>query len=505
MNKDVNILYEDDEYYYISFENEDFECKYFIVGMDDIFNYHNILITDDNYAILKKEDVLKYSNIRVNYVIRNDILKKDILVGNSNDLVFTRYDFECIDVKWIESYIGMTMSFISDFIYDKYYVYEKVHGNYELVCETEDFQVTLDSFKKGSYYYVEGYKKDGSGYRLSGISKRVKCECIHYNFGEKNLSIVVPIYNSEKFLCRCIDSVLLSSYKDIELILVDDGSSDKSSEIVDWYHEKYGEMVKVIHKGNQGLAFARNDGIKIAEGDYIAFLDSDDFVHHFMYERLYRAASLENLDVVIGKAIIRNTVGNYNICLDINAGGEKTLIYDYESMLSNKIDNNYENIFFVAVWNKIIKTDIVKSHPFPMENLYEDTAFTKMIYSYVDRFGFVKDAYYVWDKRQRKTVGTLTSTYDGKDVFLRHEKYCEAMIYSVYYGNEKRLDLLIYDAVKELIDYVKKVNVFGKNDDKVFKIYKEAILRVDRDFNVRNNDYIKIDKVLYDDVMSILR
>ena len=504
MNKDINILYEDNKHYYISFEKADFKCKYFIVGMDDIFNYHNILITDDNYAILKKEDILKYSNIRVNYVIRNDILNKDILIGNSNNLVFTEYNFDYIDVKWIESYIGMTMSFISNFIYDKYYVYEKVQDNYELICETEDFQITLDCFKKGNYYFVEGYKKDDFGYHLSGISKKVKCECIHYNFGKKNLSIVIPIYNSEKFLCRCIDSVLLSSFKDIELILVDDGSSDKSSEIVDWYHEKYGEFIKVIHKKNQGLAFARNDGIKIAEGDYIAFLDSDDFVHHFMYEKLYKAASLENLEIAIGKAIIRNTFGSFNICLDVNAGSENILIYDYESMLSNKIDNNYENIFFVAVWNKIIKTETVKNHPFPIENLYEDTAFTKMIYSYVNKFGFVKDAYYVWDKRKRKTVGTLTSTYDNKDVFFRHEKYCEAMLYSVYYGNEKRIDLLIYDAVKELIDYVKKVNVFGKNDDKIFKIYKKAILKVDRDYNIRNNSYLQTDKELYNDVVMII-
>lgn len=504
MNKDINIFYEDEDYYYISFEKADFECKYFIVGMDDIFNYHNILITDNNYVKLSKEEAKKYLNIRVNYVIRNDNLRKDILIGSSNDLVFTRHDFDLIDVKWIDSYIGRTMSFVSDFIYDKYYVYERVRDSYELICETEDFQVTLGSFKKGNYYFVEGYKKDDSGYHLSGVSEKVKCECIDFKSNSKKLSIVVPIYNSEKFLCRCLDSVLLSSFNDIELVLIDDGSSDKSPEIIDWYHEKYGEIIKVIHKKNQGLAFARNDGIKIAEGEYIAFLDSDDFVHHFMYERLYMSASSNNLDVAIGKAIIRNTFDSFNICLDINVGDERTLIYDYENMLSNKIDNNIENIFFVAVWNKIIKAEIVKNHPFPMENLYEDTAFTKMIYSYAYRFGFIRDAYYVWDKRQRKTVGTITTTYDDKDVYLRHEKYCEAMFYSVYYGNEKRRSLLIYDAVKELIDYVKKVNVFGKDDNKVYKIYKEAILRVDRDYNIRDNTYFQIDKELYNDVMKIL-
>lgn len=504
MNKDINILYEDDDYYYILFEKVDFECKYFIVGMDDIFNYHNILIADDNYVKLSKEEVLKYLNIRVNYVIRSDNLKKDILVGSSNELVFTKYDLNSIDLKWIESYIGMTMSFISDFIYDKYYVYEKIRDSYELICETEDFQITLDNFKKGNYYYVEGYKKDDSGYHLSGISKKVKCECIDFKSNSKKISIVVPIYNKEAFLCRCLDSVLLSSFNDIELILVDDGSTDKSPEIVDWYHEKYGEVVKVIHKENQGLSFARNDGIKIAEGEYIAFLDSDDFVHHFMYERLYISASERKIDIAIGKTIVRDAVGSFHICLDVNVGRKDTLIYDYESMLSNKIDNNCENIFFVSPCNKIIRTDIVKNHPFPFENLYEDTAFTTMIYSYIDKFCFVKKSYYVWDKRQRKTVGTFTTTYDNKDVFLRHEKYCEAMFYSVYYGNEKRRNLLIYDAVKELIDYVKKVDVFGKDNNKVYKIYKEAILRVDRDYNIRDNTYFQVDKELYNDVMKIL-
>lgn len=103
------------------------------------------------------------------------------------------------------------------------------------------------------------------------------------------LTIIVPIYNTENYLSECIDSILNQSYKDIELILINDGSTDNSSSICDEYSSK-DKRIKVIHIENRGVSYARNTGLSIAKGEYITFVDSDDFVSNDIY--------LENIKIL---------------------------------------------------------------------------------------------------------------------------------------------------------------------------------------------------------------
>ena len=102
----------------------------------------------------------------------------------------------------------------------------------------------------------------------------------------EKISIIIPVYNVEKYLRRCLNSIINQTYKDIEIILVDDGSTDNSGKICDEYKEKDNRIV-VIHKENGGLSDARNAGIDIAKGKYIGFIDSDDFADIRMYEIIY--------------------------------------------------------------------------------------------------------------------------------------------------------------------------------------------------------------------------
>lgn len=106
------------------------------------------------------------------------------------------------------------------------------------------------------------------------------------------VSVIIPVYNVEKYLDRCIQSILNQTLKEIEIILVDDGSSDNSSQICDEYSKK-DNRIKVIHKKNEGLGFARNSGMEIARGEYIAFVDSDDFIEKNGFEYMYKI-SVEN-------------------------------------------------------------------------------------------------------------------------------------------------------------------------------------------------------------------
>ena len=116
------------------------------------------------------------------------------------------------------------------------------------------------------------------------------------------ISIIVPIYNVEKYLEPCIESILASTYRDFELILVDDGSTDGSSEISKRY-AKQDSRVKFIHKDNGGVSSARNEGIKNSTGDYVMFIDGDDMIHPQMLEVLYEAILCGDYDLAMAKSV----------------------------------------------------------------------------------------------------------------------------------------------------------------------------------------------------------
>lgn len=104
---------------------------------------------------------------------------------------------------------------------------------------------------------------------------------------DKTISIIIPVYNVEDYLPKCLNSLIHQTYQNLEIILVDDGSPDKCGQICDWYARK-DSRIHVIHKQNEGVARARNDGIEYASGDYISFVDSDDWMTRDAYEILYK-------------------------------------------------------------------------------------------------------------------------------------------------------------------------------------------------------------------------
>lgn len=131
------------------------------------------------------------------------------------------------------------------------------------------------------------------------------------------VSVIVPVYNTEKFLHRCVDSLLSQTLKDIEIILVDDGSKDSSPTICDEYAEKY-DNITVLHLENGGPARARNKGIEIAKGEYIGFADSDDYCHVEQFEKLYNNAKENNSDIAMCSFFVDNTkvIKPVNIAFD---------------------------------------------------------------------------------------------------------------------------------------------------------------------------------------------
>ena len=163
----------------------------------------------------------------------------------------------------------------------------------------------------------------------------------------------------------------------------------------------------------------------------------------------------------------------------------------------------YENIVFVSAWSKIIRTDIVREHPFPPSNLYEDSAFTMMVYSYCDRIGYANNALYVWDKRFQKTIGTYTNTYSKQGVdYLK--AYYDAAFNNVECGNPDRLDYLTAYAIFTIYTHIFDGNNNLESQRDPQRKYLEYFRKCHEVYNVKENEPLKRVPEIYDFVINAL-
>lgn len=216
------------------------------------------------------------------------------------------------------------------------------------------------------------------------------------------VSVIIPIYKVEKYIRECVESVQLQSYRNLEIILVDDGSPDNCPAICDEC-ARSDERIKVIHKKNGGLSSARNAGLDVASGKYVMFTDSDDFVDKNMVEDLLTLAEEKNLDVV--GSSIKKYYRQQTVIIPNGLTSEITIFQNQEAlkwMLLTKID--------VASWNKLFKRSAIGSHRFSLNRYNEDVIF--LFYLYLDKVkvGYTKTAYYNY----RTTEGSLTQTFSKK-------------------------------------------------------------------------------------------
>lgn len=178
------------------------------------------------------------------------------------------------------------------------------------------------------------------------------------------VSIIVPCFKVEKYLDRCMQSLLNQILKDIEIILVDDGSPDNCSRMCDEYAKK-DSRIKVIHKQNAGLGYARNSGIDVALGEYIAFVDSDDHVSTLMYESLYRKAKESHADAVFGGIYIESNNGTWNELheFDNNRTIKNDEVISFMlNMVACKPKIKSERLYEMSVWRAIYKRDIISQY-----------------------------------------------------------------------------------------------------------------------------------------------
>lgn len=225
------------------------------------------------------------------------------------------------------------------------------------------------------------------------------------------VTIIVPVYNVEKYIYECVDSLIKQTYKNIEIILIDDGSKDKSGTICDNYAAS-DARIKVIHKQNEGLGFARNTGLKAAQGNFVTFIDSDDKADADLVENLVNGIYEANGDTCIGgfKRISANGVIGFEERY-AKAVFEGKNVYNnlFARMLGSAPDKH--DAIRMSVWNVMYSMDIVRRHniEFPSERVFisEDIIWDSEYYKYAKKAIVIDSTAYNY----RITPGSLTQKY----------------------------------------------------------------------------------------------
>ena len=220
------------------------------------------------------------------------------------------------------------------------------------------------------------------------------------------ISVVVPVYNVEKYLAKCLESIIAQTYRDIEIVLIDDGSTDESGKICDEYAQR-DKRIRVIHQENKGLAEVRNIGIHEARGEYIQFIDSDDWVELDMLETCLDYAEQYNADIVCFRVICE-----YQGNVQIHSGvSYPPRVMDSAEALSVLFFPQYVD---VITCNKLIKSDIFHGIEYPAGKLYEDMYTTYKILGKARKILCISDEFYHYLKRQG-SIGSYifsSTTYD---------------------------------------------------------------------------------------------
>ncbi len=214
------------------------------------------------------------------------------------------------------------------------------------------------------------------------------------------ISIIVPVYNTEKYLEKCIESLISQSLKGIELIFVNDCSTDNSIDILRKYEQHYPNLVKVIDLPNNiKQGGARNVGINTAKGIYVGFVDSDDYVADDTYEKLYIAASSEDCDIAFcGYNLVDE---NYNIIKTVLRNG-----FDKSGSITNKNVKSQLIIGGGSVWSTIYKKQFLTDNNivFPEKIFFEDNYFVSLVKAYANSFAYVNEPLYFYYQRQNSVV-----------------------------------------------------------------------------------------------------
>lgn len=217
------------------------------------------------------------------------------------------------------------------------------------------------------------------------------------------ISIIVPVYNVEQYLENCIESILNQTFKDYELILVDDGATDKSGEICDKY-EKKDSRIRVIHKSNGGLSSARNAGLDVACGKYIGFVDSDDSIHPKMYEILYDLAQKYKSDISCC-----NYKHTYSLVNEEREEMKLTEVIEMDNIQAvNTLYDKDIGVRLVVAWNKLYSRDLFENLRYEVGRIHEDEFIAHRLLYKSNKTVYINSELYYYLQREGSIMSQIS-------------------------------------------------------------------------------------------------
>lgn len=300
------------------------------------------------------------------------------------------------------------------------------------------------------------------------------------------ISVIVPVYNVEKYLLRCTDSILKQTFTDFELILVNDGSLDNSGYICDQLKEN-DKRIKVIHKENGGLSSARNAGIDAAQGNYITFIDSDDVVNKYYLQLLYNACVENGADIAMGRLLRFSQINAVN----------KDVIDEFVSdcITTEEVFKNFYNIDIAANYNssccKLYRKEIFNEIRFPVGRLFEDEFTTYKLYHNADKIMYLNiDLYYYFVNDSGITRNLSTDKrfdeYDAqynKINFYYENGYLDIYDLALYYFLDSSKWDLKNCVEHKTVDKVRTKNFVSKYRLVLKKAKERSLLEFYRDYD----------------------
>lgn len=274
-------------------------------------------------------------------------------------------------------------------------------------------------------------------------------------------SIIVPCYNVEKYLNQCVESLCGQTLEDIEIILVDDGSPDNSGKICDEWANK-DSRITVIHKPNGGVSAARNDGLKIAKGEYVLFCDSDDWMALDALEKLYTAGVSENADVVIGdyyqvysNKTILASFHNKQFCTSDKVFIKDLIRYNFSRKYCPLPNRKIPSFGYGSPWNKAVRRDLLLKENIQFDvtvkGIYDDLLYSAYVLATASKVCYIKSPIYYYRILQTSITRTYKANlleinqaiFHAWEVFL--ERYdIEKTLTEAYYANViRRLKALL--------------------------------------------------------------
>lgn len=441
----------------VTFAWDGFSGPCVLQGVADDLSFQTLGTFDGQTASVGRKDARGFHGFRAmsrgpacavsSVILRKDCLPDPIRIG----------------LSFVAGYDGSVFAVLAHKgMCDQYVLYDVTNGS-RVAAASEDFLFAVDGIVTGHVYMAEGFRNDGGTLRacawsddvsFAGVPDPAPCR------GDPVLSVVMPVYNTARYLPRAAASVLGGSCHDIELILVDDGSTDGSLGMCLWYERAF-PAVRVVRTDRKGPSGARNAGVDAAHGKYVAFIDSDDIVHPLAYQALLDASERTGKDISVMGTVIREGFGKTSAVLDPFRKDvpEEPVEIGFEAMMLPSPGKLY---YFCSSCNKIVRRDVLMKvrEPGPDDFVggimaYEDIAYTPALYSYANGFAFVYGVCYIWEKRHKALMDAASYYYPDSGIwkeipFMSFMAAVWSRLFSSRNCNPERRELVDHHVVTHL-------------------------------------------------------